>query len=163
MCVRISEVIRSLQSSSQNSLLSDCSEVKEIATVLFLEPFTRHNCEGHDCTFMCPVCYYSKLFFHCGRIWKQLCTQIHHFSFLEVQNCIIHVAEKLRSRFPKIEPTQTALNWKKLKVLGRVWEGRMQKCKVMRWNGIRIVRWCHRNPNIAKTLKEIVTGENYQW
>ena len=29
----------------------------------------------------------------------------------------------------------------------------------MRWNGKRIVRWCHRNPNIAKTLKEIVTGE----
>ena len=31
----------------------------------------------------------------------------------------------------------------------------------MRWNGKRIVRWCHRNPNIAKALKEIVTGENY--
>ena len=29
----------------------------------------------------------------------------------------------------------------------------------MRWNGKRIVRWCHRSPNIAKTLKEIVTGE----
>ena len=31
----------------------------------------------------------------------------------------------------------------------------------MRWNGKIIVGWCHRNPNIAKTLKEIVTGENY--
>ena len=29
----------------------------------------------------------------------------------------------------------------------------------MRWNGKRIVKWCHRNPNIEKTLKEIVTGE----
>ena len=36
----------------------------------------------------------------------------------------------------------------------------MQKCYVMRENGKIIVRWCHRNPNIAKTLKEIVTGEN---
>ena len=33
----------------------------------------------------------------------------------------------------------------------------------MRWNGKRIVRWGHRNPNIAKALKEIVTGENYLW
>ena len=39
----------------------------------------------------------------------------------------------------------------------------MQKCLVMRWNGKRIVRWYHRNPNIAKKLKEIVTGENYLW
>ena len=31
----------------------------------------------------------------------------------------------------------------------------------MRWNGKRLVRWCHRNPNIAKTLKDLVTGENY--
>ena len=31
----------------------------------------------------------------------------------------------------------------------------------MRWNGKRIVKWCHRNPNIEKALKEIVTGENY--
>ena len=31
----------------------------------------------------------------------------------------------------------------------------------MRWNGKGIDRWCHRNPNIAKTVKEIVTGENY--
>ena len=37
--------------------------------------------------------------FHFGRIWKQLCTQIHHLSFLEVHNCIIPIAEKLRSRF----------------------------------------------------------------
>ena len=33
----------------------------------------------------------------------------------------------------------------------------------MRWNGKRIVSWCHKNPNIAKDLKEIVTGENYLW
>ena len=33
----------------------------------------------------------------------------------------------------------------------------------MRWNGKIIVGWCHRHPNIAKTLKEIVTGENYLW
>ena len=39
----------------------------------------------------------------------------------------------------------------------------MKKCLVMRWNGKRIVRWYHRNPNIAKNLKEIVTGENYLW
>ena len=31
----------------------------------------------------------------------------------------------------------------------------------MKWNGKRIDRWCHRNLNITKTLKEIVTGENY--
>ena len=31
----------------------------------------------------------------------------------------------------------------------------------MRWNGKGIIRWYHRNPNITKTLNEIVTGENY--
>ena len=29
----------------------------------------------------------------------------------------------------------------------------------MRSNGKTFVRWCHRNPNIAKALKEIVTGK----
>ena len=37
---------------------------------------------------------------------------------------------------------------------------RRVECK-MRWNGKRIVRWCHRNPNIAKFLKKKkVTVEN---
>ena len=31
----------------------------------------------------------------------------------------------------------------------------------MRSNGKIIVRWCHKNPNIAKALKKKVTGENY--
>ena len=44
-------------------------------------------------------------------------------------------------------------------------KSRRVECKsaYMRWNGKRIVRWYHRNPNIDKNLKEIVTGENYLW